>query len=133
MDAMAIEHRTFAATALREGRWWTITVPELDAVTQARNVREIEEMATGLVAALLDLEETDVTVNVTIELPKAVADQWNTAAALISQAEADEKRAAVLRRSAIRELLSMNNMSQTDVAAILGLSYQRVQQLAKAE
>jgi len=75
----------------------------------------------------------DVTVNVTIEVPEAVADQWNTAAALISQAEVDEKRAAALRRSAIRELLSMDNMSQTDAAAILGLSYQRVQQLAKAE
>lgn len=125
--------RVLEATAVREGKWWIITVPELDAVTQARNVREIDEMATGLVVALLDLEEDDVTVNVTIELPEAVADQWNTAAALISQAEADEKRAAALRRSAIRELLSMDNMSQTDAAAILGLSYQRVQQLAKAE
>jgi len=125
--------RVFEATAVREGKWWIITVPELDAVTQARNVREIDEMATGLVVALLDLEEDDVTVNVTIEVPEAVADQWNTAAALISQAEVDEKRAAALRRSAIRELLSMDNMSQTDAAAILGLSYQRVQQLAKAE
>lgn len=30
----------FEATAAREGKWWIITVAALDAVTQARNVRE---------------------------------------------------------------------------------------------
>jgi hypothetical protein len=39
--------KTFTATARREGTWWIITVPELDAVTQARHVRDINEMATG--------------------------------------------------------------------------------------
>jgi predicted XRE-type DNA-binding protein len=46
------------------------------------------------------------------------------------QAEAE---AATLRRAAVRDLLSMERMSQADAAAILGLSYQRVQQLAKTE
>ena len=127
------KHRTFAATATREGKWWIVSIPEIDAVTQARSVREIDEMARGLVAALLDLDEEDVTVNVTIEIPSAVAERWETATALHAQAEADERRAAELRRSAVRDLLGMENMNQVEAAAILGLSYQRVQQLAKAE
>ena len=47
--------RRFEATARREGRWWIVTVDELQAVTQARSVREIDDMATGLVSALLDV------------------------------------------------------------------------------
>ena len=62
--------KVYEATAKREGKWWLITVPELDAVTQARHVREIEEMAAGLVMALLDLDEGEAKVNVTVELPE---------------------------------------------------------------
>lgn len=128
---MTTTRRTFEATATREGRWWIITVPELDAVTQARNVRDIDDMATGLVVALLDLDETEVDVNVTIELPRAVSDRWQEAAALHARAEADELRAATLRREALRDLLVEQHLTQVDAATILGLSPQRVQQLAR--
>ncbi|MHB1172705.1 MAG: type II toxin-antitoxin system HicA family toxin [Lacisediminihabitans sp.] len=123
--------REFEATATREGKWWIITVPELDAATQARNVREIDDMATGLVIALLDLGEDDVKVNVTVELPAGVAAAWREAEALQTQADADEQRAAALRRAAVKELLSVGRLSQAEAGAVLGLSYQRVQQLAK--
>ena len=110
----ATQHRTFAATATFEGKWWIDTVPELEVVTQARNVREIDEideMAMGLIIALLDLEEEDVTVNVTVELPAFIAERWEKAAALHAQAEADKQRATALRRSGVRYLWSTENMS----------------------
>ncbi|MHB1509109.1 MAG: antitoxin HicB [Acidimicrobiales bacterium] len=123
--------REFEATATREGRWWIITVPELGAVTQARNVREIDEMATGLVAALLDLEEDDVKMRVTVELPPGVAAAWREARDLQASADAGARRAAALRRTAVKELLAKSGLSQKEAGAVLGLSYQRVQQLAK--
>lgn len=123
--------KVYEATARREGKWWLITVPELDAVTQARNLREIDAMAEGLVQALLDLDEGDAVVNVVVELPETVAMAWNEARQLQADAEAASARAAVLRREAVRALLSEAHVTQSEAGALLGLSYQRVQQLAK--
>ncbi|MFP3467121.1 hypothetical protein [Leifsonia sp. SIMBA_070] len=123
-------HRTFDAVASREGRWWLVRVPELHAVTQARSIREIAIMARDLVAALLDVEVEEVTVHVTYELPETVATTWAQAEALRAQADEAAERAAALRRAAVRTLLADEHMSQAEAGAVLGLSKQRVQQLA---
>ena len=46
---------TYTADLTKEGRFWHIHVRELDAVTQARFVGEIEHMARDLVVCLLDV------------------------------------------------------------------------------
>lgn len=122
--------KTYEATARREGRWWIISVPELDAVTQARGVRDIERMATGLVEALLDLDEGEVKVEVTKELPASVAAAWEEANELQERAEHDSRRAAALRRQVVDTLLGAERLTQSEAGALLGMSYQRVQQLA---
>jgi len=124
--------KVYEATAKREGKWWLITVPELDAVTQARHVREIEEMAAGLVMALLDLEEGEAKVNVTVELPESVAQAWAEADKLQAEVEAAQSRAAGLRRQAVKALLTDSHLTQSEASSLLGVSHQRVQQLAKA-
>lgn len=124
--------KVYEATAKREGKWWLITVPELDAVTQARHVREIEEMAAGLVMALLDLEEGEAKVNVTVELPESVAQAWAEADRLQGEVEAAQSRAAGLRRQAVKALLTDSHLTQSEASSLLGVSHQRVQQLAKA-
>jgi len=123
--------REFDAVATREGKWWIITVPELDAVTQARNIREIDDMAGGLISALLDIDEDLIHVSVSLELPETVAAVWSEATVLHEQAVVDERRSSTLRRRAVRELLTSSGLSQKDAARVLGLSAQRVQQLAK--
>jgi ribosomal protein L12E/L44/L45/RPP1/RPP2 len=123
--------KVYAATARREGRWWIISVPELDAVTQARNVREIDRMASGLVEALLDVDEEEVKVDVVVELPASVAVAWREANDLQARAEADSRRAASLRREVVSTLLGPERLTQSETGALLGMSYQRVQQLAR--
>ena len=124
--------KTYSATATREGRWWIIRIPELDAVTQARTIREIDEMATGLVTALLDLPEGGASVDVSIELPESVAAAWSEADRLQAEVEAAQRKAAGLRRAAVRALLEEQHLTQAEAGALLGVSHQRVQQLAKA-
>lgn len=121
--------QVYEATATREGRWWLIRVPKIDVVTQARNTREIAEMAAGVVQAMLDLDEPPE-VKVTIQLPESAATAWEEAGDLHHRAAADEQRAAALRRQVVHQLLA-DGWSQTDASAALGLSYQRVQQLAQ--
>ena len=124
------KQRTFDATVTREGRWWLITVAALDAVTQARSIREIPIMATDLVSSLLDVDETAVAVNLTYDLPETVAATWREAEELRAQADAAGERSVALRRAAVRALLTEEHMSQAEAGVVLGLSKQRVQQLA---
>lgn len=121
--------KVYGAIATREGRWWLIRVPEINnAITQARNAREIAETAAGVIQALLDLKEPPE-VRVIIQLPKAAEAAWQEAGDLYRRAAADEQRAAVLRRQVVRQLLS-DGWTQSDASTALGLSQQRVQQLA---
>jgi hypothetical protein len=129
-DLLRTAERSFDAVVTREGRWWMIRVPALDAVTQARSLREVAAMATGVVSALLDVAEEELTIRLSYELPAAVATAWHEAETLRTQAEEAEDRAAALRREAVRTLLSTTHMSQADAGVMLGLSKQRVQQLA---
>ena len=87
-------------------------------------------MATEVVAALLDVDTDQVSVSLDYELPATVASAWREAEALRAQAEETEQRAAALRRDAVRALLAETHMSQSEAGVVLGLSKQRVQQLA---
>ncbi|MWV47833.1 antitoxin HicB [Rathayibacter sp. VKM Ac-2803] len=99
-------------------------------MTQARSLRDVPATATGVVSALLDVDEDDLTIHLAYELPAEVAAAWREAESLRTQAEEAESRAALLRREAVRGLLSQTHMSQAEAGVVLGLSKQRVQQLA---
>lgn len=58
--------RTFDATATRDGQWWFIEIPELDTVGQARTVSEISEVAREVAGLWLNVDPSDVEVNVTV-------------------------------------------------------------------
>jgi len=132
--------RTLAARAYRDGKWWTIEIPELTsasprggdsritAVGQARNVKDIQAAAVDLAAVWLDVDESDVNVNVTIEIPEAAAE-------LFAQAKKNEETARQAVSEAARQLreavrtLTADGLSQADAARILDLSPQRISQL----
>ena len=58
---------TYKANVTRDGKWWMIDVPELDAVTQARNEGEVQVMARDLIATILDCPVDDVAVDLNFE------------------------------------------------------------------
>jgi hypothetical protein len=60
--------REYKAEVTREGRWWMIYVPEIDQLTQARRVGEIEDMARELIAVSTDTPLSKIRVHVTIEV-----------------------------------------------------------------
>lgn len=37
--------RVLEATAVKEGKWWTITIPELNQVTATKKASEVQEYA----------------------------------------------------------------------------------------
>jgi hypothetical protein len=62
------------------------------AVGQARNVKDIQAAAVGLAAAWLDVDESTIAVNVTMEIPEAAAE-------LFAQAKKNEDRTRGCQRS----------------------------------
>jgi hypothetical protein len=118
----------YTATATREGQWWVIDVVDV-GVTQSRTLAEAHTWAQGLIEAVTGEASADVTV--TPSLPDGTIDRVRHAQTVMTRADADLRAAADEIREATRSMLQMG-MSQKDVAAILGVSRQRVSQLLNA-
>ncbi|QHC54320.1 hypothetical protein [Rathayibacter tanaceti] len=96
--------RVVRAIATREGQWWTIALPDLETVTQARHVREIDPMAHDLAALWLDVDAASVTIDLTIEIPEDARAAWEAAKAKDAESKEIAKQGGDLARQAIKLL-----------------------------
>lgn len=122
--------RTLEAVAMKDGKWWEISIPELDQVTAAKKLSEVQEYAESLATAILDVPEGTVTVNVTYGLPVAVSSDWEQAREEMTRAQELTKSAAEHSRSVVRELHT-KGYTVRDIEKVLGISFQRASQLLK--
>ncbi len=122
--------RVIEASASREGRWWFIDLPELGTSGQTRGVKDIEDAATEIAALWLDVDTSEVRVDVTVHLPEAVAKMWRDGEARENAARESVKEAAALKRAAVHALRA-DGVTLGDAGILLGLSTQRVHQLSK--
>jgi predicted RNase H-like HicB family nuclease len=116
----------YEAQCERDGRHWSIDVPDLRIHTFGRTLRDAEEMARDAVASLLEVPIEDVSVSLTV--PELDEPLQEVDAARIARAQAVEREQKATA-DAIRELLR-KGVSQRDAARMLNLSHQRVSQIA---
>jgi hypothetical protein len=119
---------------IRDGRWWMIRIPDVDGLTQARRLSEVDYMARDYLALVTHTPIDKIAVNpVSIEVPRLgdvagrahrIVDEREAAAGASAAAQADATQYA-------RELIDAE-VPVRDVAELLGLSFQRVSQLASA-
>jgi predicted RNase H-like HicB family nuclease len=140
---MAEPMMKYVARAERdESGWWVGTVPALrGVVTQARTLRRLRANLVDAVALWLEVEQVDTgkrqphvdrtTIEIELEtvLPAAL-DRAATAARRQRARAADAEAQAAEATQAAVALLVEAGLSQRDAAEILGLSHQRVAQLA---
>jgi hypothetical protein len=123
---------TYTAQVFRDSDQWVIEVSELDVVGQTRTLTSAADTARGLIALGLDVDPAgvDVVMDYSRVDPDAVA---LAAEAQAEQARAKElsRQAATTWRQAARRLVHDDNLSVRDAAAVLGVSFSRVQQLVK--
>lgn len=125
---------TYEATAVREGKWWMVSIPAIDGLTQARRLREAAEMAREYIAASqnLPLEKVDV------ELRFAPIGGIEDVAEQVATINNERTRAAELERSASRQAtelaqrLAAADVPVRDIGAILHVSHQRAHQLVSS-
>ncbi|MGI8415849.1 MAG: HicB family toxin-antitoxin system [Nakamurella sp.] len=122
---------TYSVTAVREGRWWEIQVPEVGGHTQARRLSDIELLARELIAVTLDVPLSAVAVDVTITKVGSVENVSERAAAI-----RDARRQIVeLERWQLAEATQLAHeltdaaVPLRDIGTILDVSFQRVHQL----
>ncbi len=115
----------------RDGRWWMVEVPALDLLTQARRVDEIEDQAASLVSIALDVPPSEVEINiasVTVGDVDALAIAQHVKELREAAEEAESALGTETRRAV--SLLVGNDAPVRDVGGLLGISHQRVSQLA---
>lgn len=114
----------------RDSGLWVIDAPGLGAVSQARTLAAAEEEARELIAVWLDIPVAQVVVE--MDYSSVDPEAWRLVTqARSTQAAADEmiRDAAVARRQAARRLVRDDGLSLRDAAAVLGVTFARVQQL----
>lgn len=124
------EQMAYRATVAREPGWWIVTIPELSLVTQARRLRDVQRMATDVVATWLDVDPA--TVNVQVDgavAPAAIAQQMAQAQQLLAQASEEQELANRLARDAVYQLTHDLGLTLREAAEVLGISPQRAAQL----
>lgn len=135
---------TYQVNVTRDDKWWMITVPELDryvgadgsinlsTVTQARRIAEVPSQARDFICTVTDKAPSEVGLNITIAFDGI--DVTSRADKVASDRELAERYAAAAQEEA-RELardLAAHGVAVRDVGEVLGVSFQRAQQLISA-
>lgn len=120
--------KTYRVRAEREGKFWLLTVPELDVMTQARRLTEADEMARDLIATWLDIAPDSFAIDLDVALPDELAERRDRARQLREEADRLREQAAEELRSVVRDAHAAG-MSVRELALALGVSHQRAQQI----
>jgi DNA-directed RNA polymerase specialized sigma24 family protein len=88
-------------------------------------------MASELIEITEDLSGDEYDLHLKVHLPSSVKDHLARAEVLREEAERKRAEAAAESRAAVRELLAQG-LSQREAGEVLGVSFQRINQLANS-
>lgn len=112
----------------RDGRFWLVAIPDIDGLTQARTLNEVEIMALDYIAITQDIDPESIVLDVQIELPTEVNVHLAAARQARKEEAAARKRAADEYRRAAKALRK-DGATVREIGVALGISHQRAQQL----
>lgn len=120
------QHVIYHVQATPEGKYWAITIPEINRSTSATSIPNIDEMSQDLIEIMTGEKNPEYTVEL-LGLPQEVQASFEAK----HEAQLAHERAQKTQHEAILRLRSMG-LSLRDIGRILGLSYQRVHQVLHA-
>jgi hypothetical protein len=126
-----VEIKTYTVRAERSGHWWALDAPEIPGLySQARRLDQAEEMARDAVSAMLDLPSDSFEIEVVPVLSPGTEEVLRDRATARSEAADAERRREAVDREAALALTKGEGLTVRDAGKVMGLSYQRVSQLA---
>ncbi|WP_163541284.1 type II toxin-antitoxin system HicB family antitoxin [Occultella kanbiaonis] len=119
------------AVATRTGEWWAVQVPEVPGVfTQAKRLEQVPDTVADAVATMLAVPADSVDVEVRPVLEQGLEHLVRGAREAVAEATTAQERASTQMRLAVTTLRV--RLTTRDVAAVLGVTHQRVSQLDKS-
>lgn len=125
--------RQFKAKAYLDGKWWMIEIEAIGALTQARRLNDVYQMARELIAVTLDQPLDSFDLEISIERVHDL-----DISSRIAKIQQEKLRAAELERVALEESkllaqeLADQKLTVREIGLILGVSHQRAHQLLSA-
>ena len=131
----------YRVNVTRDDRWWMIAVPELDGyvgaggatnvgdTTQARRLADVPAEARDFICTVTDSAPSDVDLIITVTVDGI--DVTARAQRVISDREIADRHAAAaaLQSRELARDLAARGVAVRDVGEVLGVSFQRAQQL----
>lgn len=124
--------KTYEIKVYRDGKWWMVEIPEIDGLTQARRLSEVEDMARSYIAVDQDVAPSEIQ----LRNPQIIVSGEDLGATMRDIFEfrkaarlAEEKAAALMVETARR--LASHQVPLRDIGEVLGVSHQRVHQLVQ--
>ncbi len=120
----------YIATVERDGSWWMISVEGVEfGYTQARRLDQVEAVTRDMLGGVLETPADSFDLDVRIVLPVDVQEKVDRVRRLQAAAAKAAAAATAANRATARELAA-SGMPIRDVGNVMGVSYQRAQQLA---
>ena len=116
-----------------ESGWWVARLKEAPAaITQGRTITEARRRIREALALVLDDDKaaTKATLVDDVRLPADARKALGRARAARQRLQNESKKAQATTAVAVRKLIETLGLSVRDVGELVGISYQRVQQLA---
>ena len=117
---MVAQVKTYRVIATQEERFWLLSVPELDIVTQARSLDRAEATVRDLIAVWLDIPADSFEV----EVEPRLDDEWirllRETRAARSTADQASARASELLRTSVTTLHN-GGLSAREVGSLVGI------------
>lgn len=122
------ERTIYDVTTWREEGWWVIDIAALDLATQARRLDQVEAIARDAVATWLDVGPDSFDVRIS---PQFGEELTKRLAVLLAERVRAEQAQARATAEARQLAMSLHNegLKVRDIGHMLGVSYQRAQQL----
>ena len=122
-----------------EQGWWVASIASVPGChTQARTITQARERIREALAVALDRADAariarDAELVDDVRLPADVTRKLASCKSARARVAAEEARAQKATRAAVHVLIERVGVSYRDAAELLGLSHQRVQQLARTQ
>jgi predicted RNase H-like HicB family nuclease len=122
---------TYEVRAQRTDGWWILGVPEVPgALSQVRTLSVAEEHVREAIAFVAGVPADSFEVDIVPELPEHLTREITEAKTDAEAARAAQEQASVSVRRAVASLYQAG-LSGPEIARVLGVSKQRVSQLAQ--
>lgn len=111
--------------------WWVLEAMPPGCVSQVRRLDQVEDDMREPIAFLADIPEDEVRIEVKTILPPELEAEVNETVAVFRAKEEAITRAREQSRHAV-QALAATGLTRRDIGTLLGITHQRVSQLANA-